>query len=71
VSANSTLDGVIQDPAGDEGFGRGGWVGLLAKEERCVSTNSQKPPASQKPDGSTMRFWHYSKVGNAPSGIRA
>ena len=29
VSANVTLDGVVQDPAGDEGFGRGGWVGLI------------------------------------------
>jgi dihydrofolate reductase len=27
VSDNVTLDGVIQDPAGDEGFSRGGWVG--------------------------------------------
>jgi dihydrofolate reductase len=29
VSANVSLDGVIQDPAGDEGFRRGGWVGLI------------------------------------------
>jgi dihydrofolate reductase len=29
VSDNVTLDGVIQDPAGDEGFPRGGWVGLI------------------------------------------
>jgi dihydrofolate reductase len=29
VSENVSLDGVIQDPAGDEGFGRGGWVGLI------------------------------------------
>jgi dihydrofolate reductase len=29
VSDNITLDGVIQDPAGDEGFERGGWVGTL------------------------------------------
>ena len=28
VSENVTLDGVIQDPAGDEGFRAGGWVGL-------------------------------------------
>ncbi len=27
VSENVTLDGVIQDPAGDEGFRHGGWVG--------------------------------------------
>jgi len=26
---NITLDGVVQDPAGDEGFSAGGWVGLL------------------------------------------
>jgi dihydrofolate reductase len=30
VSENVSLDGVAQDPAGDEGFSRGGWVGLLA-----------------------------------------
>jgi dihydrofolate reductase len=30
VSDNISLDGVIQDPAGDEGFGRGGWVGRIA-----------------------------------------
>ncbi len=29
LSENVTLDGVIQDPAGDEGFRHGGWVGLI------------------------------------------
>jgi dihydrofolate reductase len=29
VSDNVTVDGVIQDPAGDEGFKHGGWVGLI------------------------------------------
>src|SRR5881397_3638829 len=29
VSDNVSLDGVIQDPAGDEGFTRGGWIGLI------------------------------------------
>jgi dihydrofolate reductase len=29
VSDNVSLDGVVQDPAGDEGFRRGGWVGLI------------------------------------------
>jgi dihydrofolate reductase len=29
ISENVSLDGVIQDPAGDEGFQRGGWVGLI------------------------------------------
>jgi dihydrofolate reductase len=29
VSDNVTLDGVVQDPAGDEGLRVGGWVGLI------------------------------------------
>jgi dihydrofolate reductase len=30
ISENVSLDGVIEDPAGDEGFSRGGWVGRIA-----------------------------------------
>jgi dihydrofolate reductase len=33
VSDNVSLDGVIQDPAGDEGFRVGGWVGQLKSRE--------------------------------------
>ena len=29
ISENVSLDGVIEDPAGDEGFRLGGWVGLI------------------------------------------
>ena len=29
ISENMTLDGVIQDPTGEEGFGRGGWFGQI------------------------------------------
>jgi dihydrofolate reductase len=29
VSDNVSLDGIFQDPAGDEGFPRGGWVGAI------------------------------------------
>jgi dihydrofolate reductase len=29
ISENITLDGVVQDPAGDEGFRHGGWVGRI------------------------------------------
>ena len=29
VSDNLSIDGVFQDPAGDEGFARGGWVGAI------------------------------------------
>ena len=34
VSENVTLDGVVQDPAGVEGFGRGGWVGRVGDRGR-------------------------------------
>ena len=29
ISENVTLDGVVQDPTGDEGFRHGGWVGRI------------------------------------------
>jgi len=29
ISENISLDGVIEDPSGDEGFSRGGWVGRV------------------------------------------
>jgi dihydrofolate reductase len=35
VSENVTLDGVIEDPAGDEGFERGGWVGKVTDREEA------------------------------------
>ena len=34
ISENVSLDGVIQDPAGDEGFQRGGWVGRVGDRGR-------------------------------------
>jgi dihydrofolate reductase len=34
VSENVTLDGVIQDPSGDEGFKYGGWVGHIGDRGR-------------------------------------
>jgi dihydrofolate reductase len=34
VSENVTLDGVIQDPTGDEGFRHGGWVGRIGDRGR-------------------------------------
>jgi len=36
VSENVTLDGVIQDPAGDEGFRHGGWVGLIGNNPQLA-----------------------------------
>src|SRR5262245_54960633 len=34
ISENVTLDGVIQDPAGGEGFRHGGWVGRIGDRGR-------------------------------------
>jgi dihydrofolate reductase len=34
ISENVSFDGVIQDPAGDEGFQRGGWVGRVGDRGR-------------------------------------
>ena len=36
VSENVTLDGVIQDPAGDEGFRAGGWAGLIGNSPQLA-----------------------------------
>jgi dihydrofolate reductase len=34
ISENVSLDGVIEDPAGVEGFSRGGWVGRIGERGR-------------------------------------
>ena len=34
ISENVSLDGVVQDPTGEEGFGRGGWVLEVGHEDR-------------------------------------
>ena len=34
ISENISLDGVVQDPAGAEGFSRGGWVGRVGDRGR-------------------------------------
>jgi dihydrofolate reductase len=34
ISENVSLDGVVQDPAGAEGFSRGGWVGRVGDQGR-------------------------------------
>jgi dihydrofolate reductase len=33
ISENVSLDGVVEDPSGDEGFSRGGWVGQIKDRE--------------------------------------
>ena len=34
ISENVTLDGVVQDPTGDEGFRHGGWLGRIGDRGR-------------------------------------
>ena len=34
ISENISLDGVIQDPTGDEGFRHGGWFGQIGDKDR-------------------------------------
>jgi dihydrofolate reductase len=34
VSENVTLDGVVEDPSGSEGFERGGWIGRIGDRGR-------------------------------------
>jgi len=34
VSENVTLDGVIQDPTGEEGFSHGGWFSVIGDQDR-------------------------------------
>ncbi len=38
VSENVTLDGIIQDPAGDEGFRAGGWAGRITDRPEVAKT---------------------------------
>jgi len=34
VTENVSLDGVVQDPTGDEGFKHGGWFGQIGEKDR-------------------------------------
>ncbi len=36
VSENVSLDGVVQDPTGDEGFRHGGWFGQITEEDHAA-----------------------------------
>jgi hypothetical protein len=42
ISENVSLDGVIEDPAGDEGFTRGGWVGRVGDRGREEAAGGQR-----------------------------
>jgi dihydrofolate reductase len=47
VSENITLDGVIQDPSGDEGFERGGWVGKVTDREMAGKVLAEETLAAE------------------------
>jgi dihydrofolate reductase len=47
VSDNVSLDGVIQDPAGDEGFRLGGWVGQIRDREEVNRAALEEALASE------------------------
>lgn len=38
ISENVSLDGVVQDPTGEEGFTRGGWFDRMAGKDRLEWT---------------------------------
>ena len=42
ISENLSLDGVIEDPAGDEGFSRGGWVGRITDNEDLATATLEE-----------------------------
>ena len=47
ISENVTLDGVVQDPAGGEGFRHGGWIGRIGdrgREEAARVALDEAPP---------------------------
>ncbi|MFB7993172.1 dihydrofolate reductase family protein [Streptomyces sp. NPDC056002] len=49
ISENVSLDGVVQDPTGDEGFRRGGWFDRMADRDRVEWTKVEfdEAPATQ------------------------
>ena len=49
ISENVSLDGVIQDPAGDEGFRRGGWVGRIAAAQELAKVHARRGAGRRGP----------------------
>jgi dihydrofolate reductase len=47
MSENVSLDGVIEDPAGDEGFRVGGWVGRIADRPEVAKVTLDEALASE------------------------
>ena len=47
ISENTTLDGVIEDPTGEDGFEHGGWFSALADEQRQAWAEVESAEAEQ------------------------
>jgi len=47
MSENVSLDGVVQDPAGDEGFRLGGWVGKIQDRDDLYKATLDEALAAQ------------------------
>jgi dihydrofolate reductase len=47
ISENVSLDGVIEDPAGDEGFRHGGWVGRITDREEVAKATLDEALATK------------------------
>jgi dihydrofolate reductase len=47
VSDNVSLDGVVQDPAGDEGFKLGGWVGQIKDRKELARVTLDEALATE------------------------
>jgi hypothetical protein len=48
ISENVSLDGVIEDPSGVEGFKHGGWVGKVTDARRPARGCSMRPWARRR-----------------------
>jgi len=47
ISENVSLDGVVQDPTGEEGFSRGGWFGLIKDRPQLTKLALDEALATQ------------------------
>ena len=57
ISENVSLDGVIQDPAGDEGFRHGGWAGRpAARVELWPKLVAEHPTLGEHQAKTTRQF---------------
>ncbi len=53
VTQNVSLDGVVQDPTGEEGFRHGGWFAQVGENDR--DERAKRLPPFEIPRGTTPR----------------